>query len=153
MKNWLHTEPVPDYFWSAGLGDWALNMNTARLGDLIFLDEIMAVYRVHRDGFWSETQGLKVPRMVIGTACAMLTSNLFSAEANRALKKKVISQLRRAWKKSLKDDSPELVSALITQLAAVAPELMPDLVRAIWKHDWHHAPYRLRRKRSSLNIS
>ncbi len=138
IKNWLLTEPIPDYFRSAGLGDWALSMNTARFGCLIFLDEVLAVYRVHPKGFWSEATGLKIPRMVIGTACAMLTSGLFPKEANRILRIKIMSQLRRVWKKSLQDHSPEQISTLLSQLATDAPDLLPDAIRAIGRYDWLH---------------
>jgi glycosyltransferase involved in cell wall biosynthesis len=135
IRNWLSTEPVPPYFRSAGLGDWALNMNTARFGPMIFIDELMAVYRVHKDGFWSETRGVKVPLAIISTACAILNSGLFSAETNRILKEKVFSQLCRAWKKSKKNNTPEFVVALLTRLASDAPELMPEVIQFIWRYD------------------
>jgi glycosyltransferase involved in cell wall biosynthesis len=44
---------LPVWFVDVTAGDWALHLLNATRGDIGFLPKIMAVYRVHSDGFWS----------------------------------------------------------------------------------------------------
>jgi glycosyltransferase involved in cell wall biosynthesis len=45
--------PLPDWFASATLGDWALLIMSAQHGKLGYIREPMAVYRIHAGGFYS----------------------------------------------------------------------------------------------------
>jgi len=46
---------LPDWYFALPLGgDWALWMLCAEHGDLAYLDEIMAVYRIHAEGRWNK---------------------------------------------------------------------------------------------------
>lgn len=45
--------PVPEWFCSLPLADWALYVMLARSGSLGYLDATWAVYRVHAGGLWS----------------------------------------------------------------------------------------------------
>jgi glycosyltransferase involved in cell wall biosynthesis len=51
---------IPNWFYGVTFGDWALHLLLAQCGDLYFLRETMAVYRVHSMGIWSRfDQGQK----------------------------------------------------------------------------------------------
>jgi glycosyltransferase involved in cell wall biosynthesis len=44
---------IPDWFLTARMGDWALNILKAQHGKIGYLDEVMAAYRVHGAGVWT----------------------------------------------------------------------------------------------------
>src|SRR2546428_12958633 len=44
----------PEWYDLVPLGDWPLYIFLAERGDLAYLDEIWATYRVHSGGLWSE---------------------------------------------------------------------------------------------------
>jgi glycosyltransferase involved in cell wall biosynthesis len=52
MRN-IFTNGFPEWFAGLGLADWPLNVLSARNGRIRYMDEIMAVYRVHSGGVWS----------------------------------------------------------------------------------------------------
>ncbi len=43
----------PDWFFTSMTGDWALHIMNAQHGNIGYLNEVMAVYRVHQGGFWT----------------------------------------------------------------------------------------------------
>ncbi len=61
--NFIHScsimyrrEPVvqmPDWFFTAKVGDWPLHIFKAQYGKIGYLNEVMAAYRVHAAGAWS----------------------------------------------------------------------------------------------------
>jgi glycosyltransferase involved in cell wall biosynthesis len=44
---------IPDWFLTARMGDWPLNIFKAQYGKIGYLNEVMAAYRVHEAGVWS----------------------------------------------------------------------------------------------------
>lgn len=44
---------IPDWFLTARMGDWPLNIFKAQHGKIGYIDEVMAAYRVHAGGVWS----------------------------------------------------------------------------------------------------
>src|SRR5262249_45613233 len=44
---------LPEWFRTATFGDWPLYVLYALRGDIAYLPEVMATYRVHRGGAWS----------------------------------------------------------------------------------------------------
>jgi hypothetical protein len=49
-------EPVlelPDWFFTAKVGDWPLNIFRAQFGKIGYLNEVLSAYRVHAAGAWS----------------------------------------------------------------------------------------------------
>jgi glycosyltransferase involved in cell wall biosynthesis len=49
-------EPVvqlPDWFFTAKVGDWPINIFKAQFGKIGYLNEVMSAYRVHTAGAWS----------------------------------------------------------------------------------------------------
>jgi hypothetical protein len=43
----------PEWFASQALGDWPMHVLQARMGDILFVNAPLAVYRLHRGGGWS----------------------------------------------------------------------------------------------------
>ena len=44
---------MPDWYFELAQGDWSLHVLNAEHGDVGYLNEVMAVYRVHNRGYWS----------------------------------------------------------------------------------------------------
>jgi glycosyltransferase involved in cell wall biosynthesis len=44
---------IPDWFLTAKMGDWPLNILKAQHGKIGYLNEVMAAYRVHAAGIWT----------------------------------------------------------------------------------------------------
>ncbi|HET6977582.1 MAG TPA: glycosyltransferase [Pyrinomonadaceae bacterium] len=44
---------IPDWFYTAKVGDWPLHIFKAQYGKIGYLNEVMAAYRVHTAGAWS----------------------------------------------------------------------------------------------------
>ena len=44
---------IPDWFLTAKVGDWPINIFKAQYGKIGYLNEVMAAYRVHEAGAWS----------------------------------------------------------------------------------------------------
>jgi glycosyltransferase involved in cell wall biosynthesis len=55
---------IPEWFYHLSFADWGLHLLLATLGDLVFLPETTAVYRVHGKGIWSglepETRAIRL---------------------------------------------------------------------------------------------
>jgi hypothetical protein len=49
----------PDWFYAMPMGDWALHILNAQHGDIGYIDESMAVYRMHRKGLWTSRGKIK----------------------------------------------------------------------------------------------
>ncbi|OXB12774.1 glycosyltransferase [Flavobacterium reichenbachii] len=62
-NNYIHTPSVvyrnnlfgalPEYFSSAPIGDYFLHMLNAKHGKIKYIDQLMAVYRIHNTSYWS----------------------------------------------------------------------------------------------------
>lgn len=96
FRNWLLDHPVPDFMWTAGAGDWALHMNTARFGKIGFMNETLALYRVHKGGIWSGTNFLTQRLIDISTAVELLKSPMFSRKTRTILNRYVKRRLKTA---------------------------------------------------------
>lgn len=63
-ENYIHTCSIvfrkpeglfpPSYFKKLPIGDFPLSLHLSKYGRIFYLDDSMAVYRVHGGGFWSE---------------------------------------------------------------------------------------------------
>jgi hypothetical protein len=54
----------PDWFYDLALGDWPMFMMLAEHGEIGFLPEPMAIYRIHRGGTWG---GTPLANRLVGT--------------------------------------------------------------------------------------
>ncbi len=52
LRNHLFGE-LPEWFYSAIIGDWVFHILNAEYGKIGYLNEVMAAYRVHQGGFWT----------------------------------------------------------------------------------------------------
>jgi glycosyltransferase involved in cell wall biosynthesis len=55
-------DPIPDWLETVKWGDWGLYLYAASKGTVRYIDEVLAVYRIHRGGAWwglSETRKLE----------------------------------------------------------------------------------------------
>ena len=76
--NFIHTpsvmfraqlfEEFPDWFYRADIGDWPLHVLNAQHGNMGYIDEVMAAYRVHSGGTWSSRSRVEVLDALIHTA-------------------------------------------------------------------------------------
>lgn len=65
-NNYIHTPSVvyrrglipvfPDYFKESPIGDYLLHLLNAKYGKIKYIDEIMAVYRIHDSSYWSSKE-------------------------------------------------------------------------------------------------
>jgi len=129
FKNWIKKESFPDYLWHVGLADWALHMNTARYGKLLYLDETLATYRVHKTGFWSTVGQQKQFYVVIGTICSILNSHLFPPEIEEILNNGLKKQIKRVWKLASKINDFEFVGDLFIQISNEYPNLLSGILK------------------------
>lgn len=44
---------LPDWFLTARMGDWPLNILKAQYGTIGYIDQVMAAYRIHASGVWT----------------------------------------------------------------------------------------------------
>jgi glycosyltransferase involved in cell wall biosynthesis len=54
-----HVKALPDYFYKADMADWSLHIFNSLRGDVHYVDEKMAAYRLHNAGLWA---GFRVNR-------------------------------------------------------------------------------------------
>lgn len=54
----------PDWFYTSKVGDWPLHIINSQHGKIGYLNETMAVYRVHHGSWWSS--GASVPQLIEG---------------------------------------------------------------------------------------
>jgi glycosyltransferase involved in cell wall biosynthesis len=58
----------PDWYYDVPMGDWPLHVLNAEHGAYGYIDEIMAVYRVHSAGVWSGSNNIKIFERTIKAA-------------------------------------------------------------------------------------
>jgi glycosyltransferase involved in cell wall biosynthesis len=58
FRNRLFGE-FPEWFYSLKLGDWPFHVFNARFGRIGYLNETMAIYRVHGSGVWSSSDRIR----------------------------------------------------------------------------------------------
>ncbi|MCK8141690.1 glycosyltransferase [Flavobacterium sp. I-SCBP12n] len=75
LKNVIHTPSVvyrnrlfpefPDYFKNAPIGDYFLHLLNAQYGKIKYIDEVMAVYRIHGTSYWSSKSNAEQDQILI----------------------------------------------------------------------------------------
>jgi glycosyltransferase involved in cell wall biosynthesis len=84
---------LPEWFGSLKMGDWPTHILTALRGDIGYIDETMAVYRVHQGGAWS-TKGWEEHEKAIIELYEALGTHLeprYSGMINRILRHRFLS--------------------------------------------------------------
>lgn len=97
--NYIHTVSVvyrnnlfkkfPRYFKKSPVGDYFLHLLCARYGKIKYLDESMAIYRLHSESNWSKLDQIK--RDQIWTAFLIKIKPLFDKEIQQILKNQIES--------------------------------------------------------------
>lgn len=82
-------ESFPEWYLDAPAGDWPLHVLNAHYGDISYIDEVMAVYRVHAGGVWSP-QASSIRRRQI-----LLILELFYRNLDPAFQPKIEQSLAR----------------------------------------------------------
>jgi glycosyltransferase involved in cell wall biosynthesis len=85
FRNGLFGE-FPDWYFTLSMGDWPLHILNAQHGNIGYLDEVMAVYRLHTNGIWTSQGKIKNIRDIIK----------FYLTINRHLKYRYKKQIRLA---------------------------------------------------------
>ena len=67
-------QPLPNWFFEGRIGDWPLHMLNALHGDIDYIDEVTAAYRIHAGGFWSTRSRLDEIAGLVCTAQLMRTA-------------------------------------------------------------------------------
>jgi glycosyltransferase involved in cell wall biosynthesis len=100
-RNHLFTD-FPNYFFASPIGDYFLHLLNARYGKIHFIDETMAIYRVHATSYWSSKQ--QIEREQIWIEFIENIKENFNADVQKLLQKQVFElRYRRSsfWKKLL----------------------------------------------------
>jgi glycosyltransferase involved in cell wall biosynthesis len=58
IYRWGSVGLLPDWFLDLKLGDWPLHILVAQSGNIQFMDEVMAVYRMHSGGMWTSGRAI-----------------------------------------------------------------------------------------------
>lgn len=58
----------PEWYYEVPMGDWPLHVINAHYGDIGYIDEVMAVYRVHSGGMWSSKDRVDIVNRTIRAA-------------------------------------------------------------------------------------
>ncbi|VGO21027.1 glycosyltransferase family 2 protein [Pontiella sulfatireligans] len=131
MRNSLTEEHFSSsLFRCSFMADWPMNLCALQQGLGKFMNEPMAVYRVHRGGIWS---GCGMEERLVNTiwsAVAMLESPFFSQATKEGLRKGAACFFRRLWfmGESYSFDS---MMILYRNICARLPELEPEILREI----------------------
>ena len=96
FRNGLNPS-FPDWFYQAPMGDWPLHVLNAEHGFYGYIDEVMAVYRVHSAGMWSGSNRIK---MLQGTIAA---ANLIKAHLGGRYSLETTRSIRR-WEQGLEQE-------------------------------------------------
>lgn len=108
--NYMHTCSVvyrnhlfgdfPDYFYRSPVGDYFLHLLNARHGSIHYIDQTMAIYRVHSTSYWSSKQ--QIEREQIWIDFIENIKENFASDVKKRLEKQVFElRYRRSsfWKK------------------------------------------------------
>ena len=86
FKNWIKAEGLPSYMLDVSIGDWPLHMFTALQGNIHYMPDVMAVYRVHDNGLWSMKSRTQRQHMSLMQYPAMLASKVFAGKVEETLR-------------------------------------------------------------------
>ena len=129
--NYIHTPSVvyrnhlipklPDYFKKAPVGDYFLHMLNAKYGKIKYIDENMAVYRVHETSYWSSKK--QSERELIWIKFLKNIKENFSPEIQILIKNQ-IHTLKKNNKKIIGFGAPAKATTALNFIAATKPIMM-----------------------------
>jgi glycosyltransferase involved in cell wall biosynthesis len=110
--NFMHTctvmyrnnliKKLPKYFYKAPVGDYFLHMLNSQFGKIYYMNEVMAVYRVHDNSYWSSKK--QEERTEIWVNFIKKIKPNFNREIRKLLNEQIIVLLpvELPWKKRMK---------------------------------------------------
>ncbi len=90
FRNWILVDGIPKYMVKVSIGDWPLHLYSAKQGNLFYMDEVLAAYRVHDKGSWSQKTQFQQLKLVILQYPPLLNSGLFGKEIEQQLRKNTL---------------------------------------------------------------
>jgi glycosyltransferase involved in cell wall biosynthesis len=121
FRNWLLMDSLPEFMRSVDFGDWPFHMCSARYGKILYLDQVLAAYRVHGAGVWSCRSNINRIASTIRTGCILMSSGLFSEEVNEELWAGISSKMERVWMLILANNVDDLPDGWFGALTADNP--------------------------------
>ena len=91
----------PQWYYKCKMGDWPLHILNAQHGDIGYIDQIMAAYRVHSTGVWSPKNQIEIK---IDSICA---ANKIRRVLNHN-HKKILNDTITQWHKQIMKDIKSL---------------------------------------------
>lgn len=123
-------ESFPDWFFSLKLGDWPLHILNAQYGKIGYINEVMAVYRIHRAAAWSAL----APDRIIDYTIEMLrhVNAHFGYKYQQAVELAVDDLYRHwAWQIIAGQITAEGAQAILDRAGEIDPEAPARLLMAI----------------------
>lgn len=134
-------EALPDWFFDLKIGDWPLHMLNARHGDIGYLRDVMAAYRIHSGGAWSAIPQYQLTRNSV--EMLELVNAHFDFEYDTILRGTIAraydhwawllikNQVANAWRMVPRPDGNDRMRELDEIGRAVDPEVARTLLTAI----------------------
>lgn len=126
-------EDFPDWYYRISVGDWPLHVLNAQHGNLGYINDVMAVYRIHSGGYWMGRPLAKRLEGII-TNCQVVANHLSDADRN-ILNKMVFGVSMQLAKEYLKLGERGRAQALL-KLDGAIPAMkygyFSDYVRLFW---------------------
>ena len=92
----------PPWFYRCSMGDWPLHVLNSRFGGPIgYLDEIMAVYRVHDKGIWSSVDAIE--NLLKSISSGTYIKRVLSAKYRKKLERTIVQWHKKIIKLILKE--------------------------------------------------
>lgn len=137
IKNFIQTcsvvfrngliQELPDWFYTLRMGDWPLFVLLAQHGKIGFMDELMAAYRIHTGGIWSEASAIDHWHALI-FACGAIANHLGTdyARLMAASMSRLYLRLSRAY-----SDKGDLVNSRVYLRKSISTYPLNPHVRLI----------------------
>jgi glycosyltransferase involved in cell wall biosynthesis len=87
----------PDWFYQVSMGDWPLHVLNAEHGSYGYIDDVMAVYRVHPAGLWSGSKTITILERTI--EAAKIIKDYLGDRCSREMTKRI-----KRWEQSLEHE-------------------------------------------------
>ncbi len=76
FRNGLIRE-FPSWYYQMPMGDWPLHLLNAQYGDIVYIDEVMAIRRIHGRGMWSSLEPIEaLEKEIVGYEIVRKNLNL-----------------------------------------------------------------------------
>lgn len=123
-------ESVPSHFYQTPFLDYALYLHLASGGNILYLNEPMAVYRFHQDGFWTLTRKETQIRKLWLFLDRVIPSYQGIIRAN--LERQRMELVHRLARHHIRYKENQKLKDLLTEIRERCPEASPGLFYLTW---------------------